>query len=546
MVDSSDSPLEWESELYEDHNQHEKWIVKHNMVFLIDASESMFNDFGNSTFFSTSVNICKSVVMKLIRKGGNDKIGLMLFGTNDNNKTGPNYINLISEPSKPTVGFIKTLDDLMSADKTRYGQSPHTPLADALWYSNYLLKKTKGNQSCSTIMIITCNDQPKVGDSKKQFNLRKRLDDVINNQIDFKLIPIGANFNMKLFYEDIFNNYDNITKPNNGLENIDDILSEIDKKIKKGRCVSSINFFLNDNIYFGVSLFNFYTKSKIPSKVRLDKRNNKPLSSNNQIFQLDTNEVMYKADLGKYCSISNQNIIFRNEDISDLKTSILEPGIRLLGFTKKENLLISYHFKSSTFIQPNNKAMENSSVLFNTLLESLIEMNKIILCFIKIRRGGSLYFAALVPQAENLDENGTQKYPSGFNVLYLPFTECVRQIKSQSHNDNVIITDKQLSIATKLCEKMTIDYYPALIKNPKINFHWAMLEAIALELEVPKVTDETILSNNAIENKLLTLKDLIREQFFPFGFKHLKDVPKKRETSNSDKGKKVTKKPKNC
>ncbi|VVC33577.1 Ku70/Ku80, N-terminal alpha/beta,SPOC-like, C-terminal domain,Ku70, bridge and pillars domain,Ku70/Ku80 [Cinara cedri] len=540
MEDFSDSPIEWESELYEDHHQNEKWTLKHNIMLLIDASESMFNTFGNSTFFSTSVNICKTIVMKLIRKGGNDKIGIMLFGTNDINKNGPNCIKIISEPRKPTIEFIKKLDDLMSANKTRYGQSPHTPLADALWYSNYLIKKIKESQSCSTIMIITCNDQPKVGDSKKQFNLRKRLDDIVFNEIDFKLIPIGANFNMKLFYDDFFKNYDSIIKPTNGLENVDDILSEIYEKIKHGRCISSVHFFLNDNIYFGVSLFNFYTKSKIPAKVRLDRRSNKPLLSNNQVLDIDTKEVIYKSELAKYCLISQQKIIFKNEDISVLKSSIIEPGIRLLGFTKKEKILISYHFKTSTFIRPSNKVVESSSVLFNTLLESLIEMNKIILCFIKVRHGGRLHYAALIPQAEIVDEHGTQRYPSGFHVLYLPFSECIRQINIQLHND-VNITEQQMSIANMLCEKMSINYCPAMIKNPKINFHWAMLEAIALELEIPNVLDETMLANDSNENKLCTLKNQIHEQFFPNGYNETKAISKKRETSSYN-AKKVTKK----
>lgn len=512
MDDLSDSPIEWESESFEEEKQ--KWFVKQHIMFLIDASKPMLNTNNNTTFFATSIALCKKVVLKLIRENRNDKIGILIYGTNDNNRKCPKYINVLSEPIKPNIQLIKKLDDVLNGKLIQTGQCPFSPLSDAVWYGNYLIKKCSENQSSSTIMLITCNDQPEIGDFKKQFHLRTRIDDVIKNSIDFKLIPLGATFNMNLFYVGLLKNFNSITKPINGLESIDDIMFLINDKLKHGRSVSKLKFFINKDFYISTSLYKFYTKSKIPSKVKLDKKTNKPLTSNTQVFTLDTKELMYKSDLAKYLVSGEEKIIFKNEDITILKSGILEPGIRLLGFTNKENIMIYYHFKTSIFLRPNNDVVESSTRMFNTLLECCLEKNKCIMCFLKIRKGGKVHLSVLIPQAEIINETGTQNHPSGFHVIFLPFLECLKPIKPMEPKDKKSLTDAQISIGMKICESMSIKYYPALIKNPKINFHWAMLESMALESEVPDIVDETLPANDVFDKCLNTIKNDINEELF--------------------------------
>lgn len=526
MDDLSDSPIVWESESFEEEKQ--KWFVKQHIMFLIDASKPMFNTYNNTTFFETSIALCKKVVLKLIRESRNDKIGILIYGTNDDNKKCPKYINVLSEPIKPNIELIKKLEDVLTGKLIQSGQCLLSPLSDAVWYGNYLIKRCSENQSCSTIILITCNDQPEIGDSKKQFHLRTRIDDVIKNNIDFKLIPIGATFNMNLFYEGLLKNFNSIFKPINGLESIDDIMLEINDKLKHGRSVSKIKFFINNNFYISTSLYKFYTKSKMPSKVKLDKKTNKPLTSNTQVFTLDTNELMYKSDQAKYLVSAEEKVIFKNEDITILKSGILEPGIRLLGFTNKENILILYHFKTSIFLRPNNDVIESSTRMFNTLLECCLEENKCIMCFLKIRKGGKVHLSALIPEAEIINETGTQNHPSGFHVIFLPFHECLKPVKPMEPTKDYELTDTQISIGMKICESMPINYYPALIKNPKINFHWAMLESMALESEVPDILDETLPTNHVFEKSLSTIKSDIHEELLSSSY----NLPKPNKRTN--------------
>jgi len=521
MEDLSDSPIVWESESFEEEKQ--KWFVKQHIMFLIDASKPMFNTYDNTTFFATSISLCKNVVLKLIRESRNDKIGILIYDTDDENRKCPKYINVLSEPIKPNIQLIKKLDDILTSKSIQTGQSPLSPLSDAIWYGNYLIKKFSENQSCSTIMLITCNDQPEIGDSKKQFHLRTRIDDVIKNNFDFKLIPIGTTFNMNLFYEGLLKNFNSISKPMKGLNSIDDIMLEINEKLKHGRSVSKIKFYINNDYYISTSLFRFYTKSKIPSKVRLDKRTNKPLTSNTQVFTIENEELMYKSDQAKYLVLADKRIIFKNEDLAILKSGILEPGIRLLGFTNKENIMISYHFKTPIFLRPNSDVDIGGTRMFISLIECCLEKNKYIMCFLKIRKGGKVHLSALIPQDEVIDETGTQKQPSGFHVIFLPFNECLKPVKPiEPTEDNEFLTSTQELLGMKICESMPINYYPSLIKNPKINFHWAMLESLALESEMPNILDETLPANDVFDKNLSTIKNDIYEHLLP----HVSSLPK--------------------
>lgn len=137
------------------------------------------------------------------------------------------------------------------------------------------------------------------------------------------------------------------------------------------------------------------------------------------------------------------------------------------------------------------------------------------MCFLKIRKGGKVHLSALIPQAEIINETGTQNHPSGFHVIFLPFHECLKPVKPiEPTKDYELLSDTQISIGMKICESMPINYHPALIKNPKINYHWAMLESMALESEVPDILDETLPANDVFEKNLSTIKNDIHKHLF--------------------------------
>ncbi|XP_050544434.1 X-ray repair cross-complementing protein 5 isoform X2 [Daktulosphaira vitifoliae] len=527
----SDSPVEWENDTFEDTIIHKQnWNSKDHILFLIDASKPMFQKYcDKKNFFTLCIESCKATVLDTIKKCKNDKIGLILFGTSNINKTYPKFLNVLFEIKKPNVEFIKMLDELLTVDETKFGQSSICPIADAIWYGSFLITKFKEKQCHSSIIFMTCCDKPQINNKK---TLYKRLNDIIKNKIEFKFIPLGAKFSITNFYKDLFYDFNVISKPSNGFINTNDIVSTVNNLNRKQRSVNTLKFNIDNSTFFTVSLYNFYSEQKIQPIVKLDKCTNEIVESLRQAFHAETDEVIPKSNLAKVCNISNKNIFFQNEEFLIIN-DMMEPSIRLLGFKSTENFHVYYHYKSGSFIQPNEK-VEGSYTIFNCLLECCLKMNKIAICFIKVRNGGLINLAALVPQPHIQDDQGNQIEPPGFHIMYLPYAECLRDVPADSKVSNCQLNDYHIQIASQIIDNMPIKDNPTMISNPKIDFHWAMLEAIAFNIEKPEVIDGTVPDFNFIDKNLSNLKNDIFGKLIPLDYHPSSIVTSKRQASNSN------------
>jgi ATP-dependent DNA helicase 2 subunit 1 len=86
------------------------------------------------------------------------------------------------------------------------------------------------------------------------------------------------------------------------------------------------------------------------------------------------------------------------------------------------------HLKSGNFIYPDEKNIEGSTIVFNSLLKKCIEKRRFMLCQKILRKNVPPLLVALYPQQEQLDENRMQITPSGFHLFYLPFAEDFRNV----------------------------------------------------------------------------------------------------------------------
>ena len=77
--------------------------------------------------------------------------------------------------------------------------------------------------------------------------------------------------------------------------------------------------------------------------------------------------------------------------------------------------------------------------MFHALLVKCLEKEKFILCEIVPRSNTPPRLVALVPQAEELDENNAQLTPPGFHVIYMPYADDFRQIDKTSNEKCLVI-----------------------------------------------------------------------------------------------------------
>jgi ATP-dependent DNA helicase 2 subunit 1 len=117
-------------------------------------------------------------------------------------------------------------------------------------------------------------------------------------------------------------------------------------------------------------------------------------------------------------------VFYTAEEVRSLRTLDLEPGIKLLGFKDRSELVFEDNIRHSFFIFPDEETYAGSRRTFTALLSSMVKKGKIGLVRVLTRRNASPSFCALLPQEEGDSEGWAE--PSGFHLITLPFADDIR------------------------------------------------------------------------------------------------------------------------
>lgn len=108
--------------------------------------------------------------------------------------------------------------------------------------------------------------------------------------------------------------------------------------------------------------------------------------------------------------------------LSDCESGMVLYGFRDISWFRPEMVT-----KPCSFVYPDESRCGGSGKIFASLLESMLKMNKLaILCRSSARTVTGPRFVALVPQGEELSEDGLQIAPPGMHLFPLPFKDDIR------------------------------------------------------------------------------------------------------------------------
>lgn len=172
------------------------------------------------------------------------------------------------------------------------------------------------------------------------------------------------------------------------------------------------------------------------------------------------------------------------------------PGMKLMGFKKKESLKCYHNIRPSYFIYPDEKRVKGSGQVSDSLIKSLIKKDKIAMIRFVPREGANVRFAALIPQAEKVDEEDGYVTPPGFHVLILPFAEDVREVEEDPLVKKILrktdVNETELKTAKLFIKNMSIDFDSNNFENPSIQKFYAGLQAFALNENEPEPVEDTL------------------------------------------------------
>lgn len=209
------------------------------------------------------------------------------------------------------------------------------------------------------------------------------------------------------------------------------------------------------------------------------------------------------SDVKKAYKFGGSQVEFTVEEIKQLK-KFGSPVLRIIGFKPQSMLPQWASVKKSTFIYPSEEGYIGSTRTFAALWQKLLKDKIMGLAWYIARSNATPSIVAILPSAERLDDTtGAQVIPPGLWLYPLPFADDIREPgpsrKPIQASDDLI---NEMRIIVKQLQLPKGFYDPTKYPNPSLQWHYRILQAMALNEDIPtKPEDKTIPRYKQIEKR---------------------------------------------
>lgn len=288
-----------------------------------------------------------------------------------------------------------------------------------------------------------------------------------------------------------------VSKSGDGLNLLSSLISNINSKQTPKRALfSNLPFEIAPGLRISVKGYNIIHR-QAPARtcyVWLD--GEKPQLAVGETIRIaeDSTRTVEKGEMKKAYKFGGEYVYFSPEEQKSLK-DFGSPVIRIIGFKSRRLIPLWSSVKKSTFIYPSEEDYVGSTRVFTALWQKLLKDDRVAIAWCIVRSNANPVLAAIMPSKSQSDEeSGTPFLPAGLWIYPLPFADDLREIKppgklAQASDDlktqmRTIIQQLQLPKAM---------YNPTKYPNPSLQWHYKILQALALEEEVPETAEDASL-----------------------------------------------------
>ena len=223
-----------------------------------------------------------------------------------------------------------------------------------------------------------------------------------------------------------------------------------------------------------------------------------------------THREVEAKEIKKAYKFGGEYVYFSPEEHKLLKEWKMGPerssddkGLRIIGFKPRSMLPLWASVKKALYIFPSEEDYVGSTRVFSALWQKLLKDKKMAVAWFIARKNANPLLVAILPSQTQSEESGTSYLPAGLWLYPLPFADDLREIdrkRTQKCSDQLI--DQMRPIVENLqLPKGTFN--PAKYPNPSLQWHYKILQALALEEEVPETGDDaTVPKYKAINNRV--------------------------------------------
>ncbi|KKK25059.1 putative DSB repair complex subunit Ku70, partial [Aspergillus ochraceoroseus] len=534
--------------------------VRDAVLFAIDVSDSMLlprssPDSKKSTQESPTTAALKCayhLMQQRIISNPHDMIGVLLYGTEsskfyneDENSRGdlsyPNCYLLtdLDIPSAHEVLELRSLvEDEEKAKEVLVPSSGPVSMANLLFCANQIFTSKAPNFISRRLFIVTDNDNPHGDNKSLRSAATVRAKDLYDLGVTIELFPISQpdhEFDTSKFYDDIIYKASptdpeapaylkpdskSSTATEDGISLLNGLLSSINSRSVPRRAhFSNMGLELGPNLKISVSGYLLFKRQEPARSCFVWLGGEKPQIAKGVTTQIadDTARTIEKAEIRKAYKFGGDQVAFTPEEQKGLR-DFGEPVIRIIGFKPLSALPFWANTKHPLFIYPSEEDYVGSTRVFSALYQKLLRDKKVALVWFIARKTAGPVLGAMMAGEGTVDENGVQKFPPGMWIIPLPFADDIRQnpeatcqVAPEPLIDQMRTIVQQLQLP-KGC------YEPQKYPNPSLQWHYRILQALALDEDLPeKPEDKTLPKYRQIDKRagdyVLSWADELEKQY---------------------------------
>eukprot|EP00013_Stygamoeba_regulata_P018343 CAMPEP_0177680768 /NCGR_PEP_ID=MMETSP0447-20121125/30351_1 /TAXON_ID=0 /ORGANISM="Stygamoeba regulata, Strain BSH-02190019" /LENGTH=661 /DNA_ID=CAMNT_0019190125 /DNA_START=29 /DNA_END=2014 /DNA_ORIENTATION=- len=477
---------------------------KDSIMFLVDCSPVMFVENASGEVpFDNAIKCAIATLTDKIISNENDLVGVCLYGTRNKHEDGSfEGVYLLQGLEPPDAQKILQLEALLSTRdfESSFGGSfeGEFPFAEALWaMSSIFTGHAVAKAGTKRVFLFTNEDNPNAEQEGMRERSITRGRDLAQVHISIELFcmnkPGDHQFDPSLFYEQIIavdEDEDSGERLVLGVAaKFEELQARVRRKEFKKRALGRIPLRIGTELEVGLRIYNLQQRASKGSYVLLDNQHNQPVRSSTRWLCERTGTVLAPSQIARTYPLGGVDLEFTTEEMASIK-AIDQPGLQLMGFKPRAALKPYHNVRHASFVYPDDTTVLGSSQAFGALLEKMLELDQIGVGRLTPRRNQAPRMVALLPQRETADDDGTQLFPPGWHVIYLPFADDIRTLELPP---SVPFDAEDVKTAKAMIKKLRIRFDSSRFEDPALQRHYANLQALALDRDdVEEVPDHTL------------------------------------------------------
>ncbi|PGH02000.1 ATP-dependent DNA helicase II subunit 1 [Blastomyces parvus] len=518
--------------------------VKDAVLFAIEISESMLTpppDTGakradKESPATAALKCAYHLMQQRIISNPKDMIGILLYGTEeskfyDEDERGRGSLSyphcyLFTDLDVPAAEDVKKLRALVhdeeEADQILVPSKERVSMSNVLFCANQIFSSKAPNFSSRRLFIVTDNDDPHSKDKGLRSAATVRAKDLYDLGVTIELFPISRpnqEFDRSKFFDDIIYKSSptdpevpafptpqikTSTSGGDGISLLKSLLSSINSKSVPRRALfSNVPLEIGPEFKISVTGYLIFKRQEPARSCYVWLGGEEPQIAKGITTQMadDSAREVEKWEIRKAYKFGGEQISFTQEELASLR-NFGEPTIRIIGFKPLSALPIWASMKHPTFIYPSEEGYVGSTRVFSALYQTLLKKDRLALVWFVPRKNAAPVMAAMIPGTAKLGEDDEEIIPQGMWILPLPFADDIRQ----NPETNIItapdsLVDKMRTVI-QLLQLPKAQYNPQKYPNPSLQWHYRILQALALDEDLPEQPeDKTIPKYRQIDKR---------------------------------------------